>query len=57
MMARLAARRGPNAAALARAVRGWRAAGRLDEIAELQVALATESASWSMTSAIATHRP
>jgi hypothetical protein len=41
---RMAARKGPNAAALAKAVRVWRAAGRLDEIAELQVALATESA-------------
>jgi hypothetical protein len=39
-----AARRGPNAAALAKAVRVWRRAGRLDEIAELQVALATECA-------------
>jgi hypothetical protein len=36
--------KGPNAAALAKAVRVWRAAGRLDEIAELQIALATESA-------------
>jgi hypothetical protein len=43
-MGAMAARKGPNAAALAKAVRVWRAAGRLDEIAELQVALATESA-------------
>jgi hypothetical protein len=40
----MAARKGSNALALAKVVRIWRVAGRLDEGAELLVTLATDSA-------------